>query len=66
MSEQEVILTEEEYYDLFKSLRFALDHVPDVMPGRNDLLTRLTKLYKDSPNEAECEFVITARVKPEQ
>ena len=56
----EVILTEEEYYDLFKSLRFALDHVPEALPGRKDLLDRLVLFYKFSP-EAECQFVISVR-----
>lgn len=57
----EVILTEEEYYDLFKSLRFALDHIPEALPGRKDLLARLLQFWKALPPEGDYQFVIEAR-----
>jgi sulfur relay (sulfurtransferase) DsrC/TusE family protein len=59
----EEILTEEEYYDLFKALRFAIEHLPDIVGEHKGLLERLTALYKKLPSEGACEFVITVRAK---
>jgi hypothetical protein len=56
----ELILSDEEYYDLFKALRFAIEQLPDIVGEHKGLLERLTAFYKNSP-PAVCEFVITAR-----
>jgi hypothetical protein len=57
--EMELILTDEEYYDLFKALRFAIEQMPDLLAARKDMLARMVTFYKMSPET--CEFVITAR-----
>lgn len=54
----ELVLTDEEFYDLFKALRYAIEQIPDALPERKDLLTRMVMFYKTAPEE--CEFVIKA------
>jgi hypothetical protein len=64
MENQEIVLAEEEYYDLFKALRFAIESLPDFMKQHKTLLEDMTKLYATS--EGSCEFVISCRVIKEE
>lgn len=65
MEKQEIILTDEEFYDLFKALRAGIDRLPTLLAKRRNVLDRMAELFKNSP-DTECEWVITMRVKMEQ
>ncbi len=62
MMDKELVLSDAEYYDLFKALHIAIEAIPDSFADRNKgLLERMRQFYKDSP-AIECEFVISIRV----
>ena len=57
----ELILSDREFYNLLKSLQFAIAQLPGVLEQEDrDLLARMVTFYKDSPQE-ECRFVVTTR-----
>lgn len=65
----ESILTDEEFYDLFKALQLCIELHPDVLENRKGLLDRLRNQYANSLDVTEdddCEFVITVRTRSRQ
>jgi len=59
----ELVLTDEEFYALYKSLMNCIRLYPELLGNREGLRDALKMLYMASPER--CEFVITVREKKE-